>query len=102
MDQAMKRQFSRWLAAGVAALGLAAGAAVQAQPTFPKPARYEPTADERTALQQELDELARAIAALPPAEPAQRDAFADVAVYYKAAEWTLHQGEFFTQKDVAA
>lgn len=100
----MNGQLSRWLAALVAAFGLATSAAAQTQPTltFPKPTRYEPTADERASLQQALDELARAIAALPPAEPAQRDAFADVAVYFKAAEWTVHQGEFFNRKDVAA
>ncbi|SIO44057.1 hypothetical protein SAMN05444166_4744 [Singulisphaera sp. GP187] len=74
----------------------------RAQPTFKKPPRYEPTAEEKGEIEARLAVLTQAIAELPQAEGAQRDAFADVAIYQKAAEWTLRLNEFFAKKDVAA
>ncbi|WP_154673948.1 alpha/beta hydrolase [Singulisphaera acidiphila] len=82
-------------------MGFAASPA-SAQPTFKKPPRYEPTAQETGEIETRLATLTQAIAELPPGERAQRDAFADVAIYQKAAEWALRLNEFFAQKDVAA
>jgi dienelactone hydrolase len=77
------------------------GVPARAQPTFKEPERYRPSAEERQAIEARLEELARAIAALPRDET-KRDALAEVAVYHKAATWTLRLGEFFEKKDVAA
>jgi predicted esterase len=71
-----------------------------AQPTFPKAARYEPTADERAAVQAKVDELARAFDTLPLAA-LPRDVVDDVAVFLKAGRRVLRFGEFFDRKDVA-
>lgn len=73
-----------------------------AQPTFKKPPRYEPSAAERGEIETKLAELTKALAALPVGEGAQRDVLADVAIYQKAAAWTLRLNEFFAKKDVAA
>jgi dienelactone hydrolase len=99
----MKRHLSWWRALGAAAVALAGfGAPAAAQPTFKEPQLYRATDAERAEIQARLDALGREVARLPRAEVAQRDAYADVAVYHKAALWTLRLGEFFTRKDVAA
>lgn len=72
------------------------------QPTFKKPPRYEPTGQEMEEIKARLATLTKAIAELPPGEGAHRDALADVAIYQKAADWTLRLEEFFAKKDVAA
>ncbi|MCA1686444.1 MAG: esterase family protein, partial [Planctomycetia bacterium] len=70
-----------------------------AQPTFPKPSRYEPTADERAQIGDRAAALVRAIAAVP--EGTVRDALADVVVYNKAAAYALRFNDFYDPKDVA-
>ena len=71
-----------------------------AQPTFSKPARYEPTAAESAEIRARTGRLTAAISELPARLP--QDVAADVAVYRKAAEWVVRFGEFFESKDVAA
>ena len=97
----MSGRGTRWTAVLAAvARGWGSPSAAEAQPTFPKPARYEPTADERARIEDRTEALARAIAAIP--EGTVRDALADVAVYHKAAAWALRLGDFYDTKDVAA
>ena len=72
----------------------------QAQPTFEKPKRYEPTAIERARIDEETKALAKALAALP--KSTSRDLLADVAVCHRAAVSVLGRGEFYDAKDVAA
>jgi predicted esterase len=75
---------------------------VRAQATkYDKPQAYQLTAADRQALTEQIAELERAIAKLPPVEAPHRDALADVMVYAKAGTWALRFGEFYTQKDVA-
>ena len=57
----MNAQISRWWAAVMVAAGLIVGQAASAQPTFEKPARYAPTAEERAEIEAKLATLARAI-----------------------------------------
>lgn len=73
---------------------------VSGQPTFPKPSRYEPTAEERKQVEDRAAELGKAIDALP--RETARDPLADVAVYHKAATYALRLGQFYDKKDVAA
>ncbi|WP_406697672.1 alpha/beta hydrolase-fold protein [Singulisphaera sp. Ch08] len=97
----MNGRILRWSIVGVTLLGCATSSA-RAQPTFKKPPRYEPTAEEKGKIETGLAALTKAIADLPRGEGAQRDVFADVAVYQKAVDWTLRHNEFFAKKDVAA
>lgn len=85
----------------LALVGCGAGQAL-AQPTFKAPQRYQPTAEETKEITTRLAALTKALAAIPQGEASSRDRFADVAVYQKAADWTLRLNEFFTKKDVAA
>ncbi len=73
-----------------------------AQPTFKKPPRYEPSAAERGEIETKLAELTRRSPRCRRLKDAQRDVLADVAIYQKAAAWTLRLNEFFAKKDVAA
>jgi hypothetical protein len=95
-----RRLRPRGLAVLAAWLGLTFAGTARAQPTFPRPNRYEPTAAERAELREKADRLDGAIRALPPG--LSRDLVADVAVCQNAAAWALRLGEFFDRKDVAA
>ena len=91
---------TRRLTLGVAVLTAAwLVPASQGQPTFPKPKRYEPTAEERARIADQTAKLGAAIADLPKETP--RDLRADVAVFHRAAVSVLKLGEFFEAKDVA-
>lgn len=80
-----------WLACTATALG---------QPTFPRPGRYQPTAEERAAIQKKVDQLGSELAKMPlPAH--LRDVFDDVAIFHKAGKRALEHDEFFDKKDVA-
>ena len=83
-------------------LGLGSGLSLsaRAQPTFPKPARYEPTEAERAAIRAKTDELGRAFDVMP-LKAMPRDIDADVAVFHKAGLRVLRFNEFFDKKDVA-
>src|SRR5262245_22386840 len=94
----MTRSAPRRLAL-LAVVWLGIVAAAQAQPTFPRPRRYEPTAGERATIEQETRRLADAIAGLPADTP--RDALADVAVFHRAAVSVVKLGEFYEPGDVA-
>jgi len=96
----MRGRGARRGAVMAAAAWLGFASAAGAQPTFPKPARYEPTAAERAEIAGRAAALARAIAAIP--EGTVRDALADVRVYHKAATWALRLGDFYDPKDVSS
>src|SRR4051794_27556966 len=96
----MIRRISRRLAVLAAVwLGLVAGGSAGAQPPSPNRRRYEPTAEERQRIGDQVDRLARAIAELPRDTP--RDLLADVAVFHRAGASILKLGEFYEPKDVA-
>jgi dienelactone hydrolase len=90
------------LSAIVTLLCFGSCAAAWAQPTFPKPERYTPTAREDAEIKARIDALMIRLVALPSEESSQRDAWADVAVYHNAAVWALRGGEFYRPGDVAA
>lgn len=92
---AVRAAWFAWLVVGLAAAGSA-----QAQPTFPKPARYTPTAEERAAVEAKVKEL-EALLAAPPLNALPRDLADDVGVFLKAGRRALRFGEFFDRKDVA-
>lgn len=92
----------RWLWAVVTLICFGTGATTWAQPTFPKPERYQPTAREQAEIKARIDALTIRLVAMPQAESSQRDAWGDVAVYHKAAVWALREGEFYRPGDVAA
>ncbi|MFO0951748.1 MAG: alpha/beta hydrolase-fold protein [Isosphaeraceae bacterium] len=73
----------------------------QAQPTFARPGRYQPTADETRAIREKADALGKLLGALP-ASAMPRDLVDDVAVFLKAGRRALEFSEFFDRKDVAA
>jgi hypothetical protein len=84
--------------------GMPAWARAQAQTpatNYEKPAAYRLGDEERKALEERTAELERAIARLPRAEPSQREALADVAIYAKAGAYALRFAEFYNPKDVA-
>ncbi len=86
----------RW--AVLAALWMSTGAAY-AQPPSTKSKRYEPNPAERTQIEERIERLGEAIAALP-AKTAP-DLRADVAVFQRAAAIVLKLGDFYEAKDVA-
>src|SRR5260370_36400250 len=93
---------SRFLRRGAVVLSvwLLLGSAAGAHPRFPRPNRYEPTADERKQVEEKTAALAAAVKDLqPPATP--RDRADDVAVFLKAGQRALRFDEFFDKKDVA-
>jgi dienelactone hydrolase len=75
-----------------------------AQPTFPAPSRYEPTAEEMTAIRSKLDALAEAVAGLKARpehnDPRTGEPLSDVEVYLKAARWIVRFGEFYVKNYV--
>ena len=99
----MNGRVIRWLIMNAVLVGgIAFPAMTQAQPTFKKPPKYEPSAQEREHIKTRLAELDKAIAALPKLSGSRRELLADVVVYQKAARWALDLNEFFTKKEVAA
>jgi hypothetical protein len=83
-----------------AAVFLLLGTSAPAQPTFPKPKRYEPTADERARIARASERLAQALTDLPANTPGELRA--DVAVFHRAAAAVTRLGDFYEAKDVAA
>ena len=105
----MNRRASRWVAVALAMAYLGQGPGASAQQP-----KAEVKAKAKTAERFRPDEPIRATITgahqgtgatageATRATAAQRDAWADVAVFQKAAVWVLQQGEFFDENDVKA
>lgn len=87
--------------AAFAALWILLSGTASAQPTFPRPERYQPTPQERADIKARIDALAIRAQALPRGTASQLDIWADVDVFRKAAAWALREGEFYRPTDVA-
>ena len=71
----------------------------RAQPTFERPGRNAPTAEERGEIEAGIARLGHALDDLK-SKGVQGDRLADVEVYHKAARWIVRHGEFYTPKYV--
>jgi dienelactone hydrolase len=97
----MNRCVAHGVAWALAMAGLSGASALAQATKYEKPPAYHLGADERKNLEEKTDELEQAVARLTRAEPARREALADVAVYAKAGTWALKFDEFYNAKDVA-
>ena len=94
----MNGPLSRALAAGAAVTAIGLGPETRAQATkYQKPPRYQPTAEERRA----IEEAIRSIESVPLKPLPRPEVRAEVEVYRKAGVWALREDEFYDKKDVA-
>lgn len=90
--------FSRLALASLACMVSVVPAGAQ-PPTSPEPARHAPTPDQINQIRGATEKLGKTLDALktrPPLDSSHSDdLIADIAVYHKAAAWTVERGEFF-------